>query len=160
MNCSWMENRILPYLDGRLKDGERRKVETHLAACAPCRARVNEFRAVSDLLGEMPSIAASQAFDARMNARIAAEPPRQAWWSLLMPSPRVAFAASLLLVLVVWTASRPADTDLYPDYAPANMGANADFRMMKDLPVLEDYDVLSNFEPLTDLPPAVQADQN
>ncbi len=160
MNCSRMENRILPYVDGRLKEGERREVETHLAACAVCRLRVEEFRAVSGMLDELPKVEPSPAFDARLHARIAAEPSRQSWWAWLAPSPRVAFAASLLLLLVVWTASRPTDPDSYPHVAASSMGANADIRMMKDLPVLEDFDVLSNFEPLTELPPAVQADQN
>jgi len=46
--------------DGRLKEGERREVEKHLAACAACRLRVNEFRAVSGLLDELPVIEPSR----------------------------------------------------------------------------------------------------
>ncbi len=161
MNCSRIENRILPYLDGRLADSDRREVEAHIFACEPCRVRVEEFRAVSGLLGELPMIAPSAAFDARLQARIAAEPARRGWGAWLAPSPRIAFAASLLLVLVVWTAKRPTDRDTYPAHVPdAAAGANADFRMMKDLPVLEDYDILSNFEPLTDLPAPVPQEQN
>ncbi|HYT21633.1 MAG TPA: zf-HC2 domain-containing protein, partial [Candidatus Polarisedimenticolia bacterium] len=68
-----MENRILPYVDGRLKEGERQEVEKHLAACAACRLRVNEFRAVSGLLDELPVIEPSAAFDVRLWARVAAE---------------------------------------------------------------------------------------
>ncbi len=51
MSCEKMESRILGYVDGRLKESERLDVEKHLASCAPCRLRVNEFRAVSGLLG-------------------------------------------------------------------------------------------------------------
>src|SRR5438034_9451202 len=40
MSCGRMENRVLPYVDGRLKEGERRDVEKHLATCAACRLRV------------------------------------------------------------------------------------------------------------------------
>ena len=152
MNCARMESRILPYLDGRLKEDERAEAEKHLAACAVCRLRVNEFRSLSGLLDELPKIEPSADFDLRMQARIAAEPPRQSWWAWLAPSPRVAFAASLLLLATVWVASRPAEQGL-------NMTApDTELRMMKDLPVLEDYDVLANFEPLPDLPPPVETE--
>jgi len=147
-----MESRILPYLDGRLKEDERAEAEKHLAACAVCRLRVNEFRSLSGLLDELPKIEPSADFDLRMQARIAAEPPRQSWWAWLAPSPRVAFAASLLLLATVWVASRPAEQGL-------NLTApDTELRMMKDLPVLEDYDVLANFEPLPDLPPPVETE--
>jgi anti-sigma factor RsiW len=152
MNCARMESRILPYLDGRLKEDERAEAEKHLAACAVCRLRVNEFRSLSGLLDELPKIEPSADFDLRMQARIAAEPPRQSWWAWLAPSPRVAFAASLLLLATVWVASRPAEQGL-------NLTApDTELRMMKDLPVLEDYDVLANFEPLPDLPPPVETE--
>ena len=150
MTCSGMKERILPYVDGRLKDGERRDVEKHLATCAACRLRVEQFRAVTNLLDEMPRIEPSAAFDVRVRARVAAEPPKQNWWAWLTPSPRVAFAASMLLLATVWIASRPADQQLY--------SPEAEIRMMKDLPVLEDYDVLANFEPLTELPQPVQTE--
>ena len=68
MSCNWMENRILPYVDGRLKENERREVETHLESCTACRLRVNEFRAVSGLLDELPAIEPSAAFDLRVHA--------------------------------------------------------------------------------------------
>jgi anti-sigma factor RsiW len=144
-----MENRILPFVDGRLKVSERGEVEKHLASCAACRLRVNEFRAVTGLLEELPQIEPSTAFDARVRARVAAEPVKQGWWAWIMPSPRVALAASMLVMATVWIASRPgivniADTD--------------DPQIQQDLPVLQNYDVISSFEPLTDLPAKVQTD--
>lgn len=160
MNCRKMENWILPHLDGRLKARELRKAEAHLAACAACRQRVEEFRAVSGLLDEMPKIMPSPFFDARLQARIAAEPARKTWWAWLAPAPRVAFAASLLALLCVWTASRPQDIDSYPHYATAYMRSDDQLRMVRDLPVLEDYDVLENFEPLADLSSAPQPEGN
>jgi anti-sigma factor RsiW len=143
MSCSRMENRILPYVDGRLKESERRKMEAHLAACAACRLRVNEFRAVTGLLDELPQIEPSAAFDVRVRARVAAEPVKQSWWAWFTPSPRVAFAASLLLLGTVWIGANSNQTSI----------------AQEDLPVLENYDVLSNFEPLTELPQPVQADE-
>ena len=145
MSCNRMENRILPYVDGRLKENERREVETHLESCAACRLRVNEFRAVTGLLDELPVIEPSAAFDMRVHARVAAEPVKQSWIGWFAPSPRVAFAATLLVAATVWLGS----------FSGTQQPAIA----QEDIPVLENYDVLSNFEPLTELPQPVQADE-
>jgi len=160
MNCGKMEKYILGYVDGRLEEGELRKAEAHLAGCAECGRRVAEFRTVSGLLGEMPKIMPTDGFDARLQARIAAEPARESWWAWLAPAPRVAFAAGMLALLCVWVGSRPREADSYPHYAVTEMGEEDQLRMVKDLPVLEDFDVLESFEPLADLPPAVQAEGN
>jgi len=144
-----MENRIVPYVDGRMKENERAQVEKHLAACPACRLRVNEFRAVTELLDELPQIEPSAAFDARVRARVAAEPVKQSWWAWLAVSPRVALAASMLIAATAWIASRPAIM---------NLADTDDPQIQQDLPVLENYDVISSFEPLTDLPSQVQTE--
>ncbi len=144
MSCSRMENKILGYVDGRLKESERLEVEKHLAACAACRLRVNEFRAVSGLLDELPMIEPSKAFDLRVHARVAAEPVKQNWWAWLMPAPRVAIAASMLLLATIWVSTHSSSTQVA--IAP------------EDVSVLENYDVLSNFDLLTELPQPVQVD--
>jgi anti-sigma factor RsiW len=143
-----MEKKIMGYVDGRLREGERREMEKHLTACAACRVRVNEFRAVSGLLDELPVIEPSAAFDLRMQARIAAEPAKQSWWAWFAPSPRVAFAASMLLLATVWLGSRPPDSPL--------SAADID-KINQNMQVLENYDVISDFAPLSDLPQPVQA---
>lgn len=147
MSCGRMEKRILPYVDGRLKEGERLEMEKHLAACAACQLRVNEFRAVTGLLDELPVIEPSEAFDLRVHARVAAEPVKQNWWASFMPAPRVTFAASMLLLAMAWLGSRPAD---HPAIAE------------QDLPVVEnaDYDVISTFAPLADLSQAPSDDDD
>ena len=153
MSCTRMESKILPYVDGRLKASEQREMEKHLAACAACRLRVNEFRAVTGLLDELPQIEPSSAFDARVRARVAAEPAKQSWWAWFAPSPRVAFAASLLLFATIWIGSRS------PQDRSVNGPSVDEAQVVNDLPVLENFDVLSNFEPLTDLPQPVQGDE-
>jgi anti-sigma factor RsiW len=152
MSCEKMESRILAYVDGRLKESERPDVEKHLTACAPCRLRVEEFRAVSSLLEELPVIEPSPGFDARVRALVAAEPVKTNWWAWLRVPPRVAFAASALLVasLVFGYRSRIAEPVVHVD----------DAQMMQDLPVLEDHDVLTNFEPLKELPPPADDDSD
>jgi anti-sigma factor RsiW len=150
MSCERMESRILGYVDGRLKENERLEVEKHLPACAACQLRVNEFRAVSGLLDELPVIEPSPAFDARVHALVAAEPQKVNWWAWLRVSPRVAFAATALLLATLWMGYTSRITT-----APVQVD---DAQLMQDLPVLEDHDVLSNFEPLKELPP--QADDD
>jgi anti-sigma factor RsiW len=147
MSCTRMENKILAYVDGRLKESERLEMEKHLSACGACQLRVNEFRAVAGFLEELPQIEPSAAFDVRVRARVAAEPVKQGWWAWFTPSPRVAFAASLLLLATVWIGSRPTDRTLT---------AADEAQINQDLPVLENFDVLSDFGALTDLPQPVQ----
>ncbi|MGB7849167.1 MAG: zf-HC2 domain-containing protein [Candidatus Acidiferrum sp.] len=156
MSCEKMASRILGYVDGRLKDSERLEAEKHLAACVPCRVRVEEFRAVSGLLDELPVIEPSPEFDVRVRALVAAEPAKQDWWAWLRVSPRVAFAASTLLLATLYLGifGRQQVSPL-----PWNNPITADEQMMQDLPVLEDHDVISNFEPLKELPPPVQNDE-
>jgi len=152
MSCERMESRILGYVGGRLKENERLELEKHLAECAPCCLRVNEFSAVSSLLDELPLIEPSPEFDMRVHARVAAEPVRKAdWWAWLHVSPRIAFAASMLLLMTLWLGYRTS-TPVAP-IIPDN-----DQALMQDLPVLEDHDVLQNFEPLKDLPPGPEDD--
>jgi anti-sigma factor RsiW len=152
MGCEKMESRILAYVDGRLQESERLDVEKHLATCAPCHLRVQEFRAVSELLEELPVIEPSPAFDARVRALVAAEPLKTDWWAWMRVSPRVAFAASALLVASLWFGyrSRIVEQPIQVD----------DAQMMQDLPVLEDHDVLTNFEPLKELPAPADDDSD
>jgi len=152
MSCERMESRILAYMDGRLKDSERAEAEKHFAACAICRVRVNEFRSVSDLLGELPMIEPTPAFDVRVRARVAAEPVKQSWWAWMRPSPRIAFAASMLLLAMLWIGYRTQPVAPLP-ISPEE----ADASMMQDISVMEDHDTLANVEPLKELPPPVEA---
>jgi len=145
-----MEKKIMGYVDGRLKEGERLEMEKHLSTCAACRVRVNEFRAVNVLLDDLPMIEPSAAFDIRMQARVAAEPAKQSWWRWFAPSPRVAFAASMLLLAMVWIGSRKPDIRL---------SATDVEKINQNMQVLENYDVISDFAPLSELPPPVQAEE-
>jgi anti-sigma factor RsiW len=150
MSCVKMESRILAHMDGRLKDSEQAEMEKHLAACPVCRVRANEFRSVSDLLGELPMVEPTPAFDVRVRARVAAEPVKLGWWAWMRPSPRIAFAASMLLLATLWIGYRKeavAPLPISPEEASAGL--------MQDISVMEDHDTLANFEPLKELPPPV-----
>jgi anti-sigma factor RsiW len=148
------EKRLVAYLDGKLHAHERREFEAHLAICVACRERAEGFRSLWDVLEDLPAIAPSPAFDAMVRARVQQEVNRAGFWSWIVPSPRIALAATALLIASVWLStfqptrlapSRPATTAVVTN-------AEAEFGMIKDLPVLEDYDVVTTFDALSELP--------
>ncbi len=149
MNCERMETRLIAYMDGRATTAERAEVESHVADCAGCRARVEEFRRLWSVLDEAPGIEVSPAFDARLRGRIAAE-PRTGWLGWFVPQPRLALAMTLLVALAAWIATLPPA----PSNHNSELAQEEEFKMIKDLPVLENLDVLANFEALSEVPPA------
>lgn len=153
--CEFIESKLIAYLDGRAGPAERHVVEEHLAGCAACRARAEEFRALWSTLDDLPEIAPSPSFDASLRQRIAAEPAARSFWRWI-PSPRLAFAVTALVVMAVWMSTVPR-TNTSPTVAgsvnPATqLTEESDFGMIRDLPVLENYDVVSKFDALSELP--------
>jgi len=147
MKCEDISNELIAYLDRRANSAERRAVEDHLAGCAACRERAEEFRALWGALDGMPVIEPSPGFDARVRQRVTAE-PRPGWFAWLVPQPRLAFSLAMLLALGVWMARLPNR---------AGYGApteQEDFNAIKDLGVLENYEVLMKFDALSELPAA------
>ena len=154
MNCGHMKKKLVAYLDGNLAIAERRQMETHLAICTACQERAAEFRSVWDVLDELPVLEPSAAFDNRVRERVRQEPIRTGFWSWIVPSPRMAFAVTALLIASIWLSSfqpgRLAVT--HPPAGATVQNTEAEFGMIKDLPVLEDYDVLTSFDALSELP--------
>jgi anti-sigma factor RsiW len=145
--CDDVSNQLIAYLDRRANSADRAEVEDHLASCASCRTRAEEFRMMFGALDQIETIEPSASFDARVRERITQE-ARPRWFSWLVPQPRLAFAMALLLVLSVWMAKLPREN--------ANVAATGteqqDFDAIKDLDVLENYDVLSKFDALDEVP--------
>jgi anti-sigma factor RsiW len=154
MNCGQTGKKLVAYLDGKLAIAERRQVEAHLAICTACQERAAGFRSIWDVLDELPALAPSPAFDNRVRARVRQEPVRARLWSWIVPSPRMAFAATALLIASIWLSSfQPGRLVVtHPSGGPAVQNAEAEFGMIKDLPVLEDYDVVTSFDALSELP--------
>jgi anti-sigma factor RsiW len=147
MSCKRIEGKLVAFMDGRASDSDRRVVESHLKNCAACQARVEGFSGVWAMLNEVPVVEPSQAFEARLRARMAAEPQRQNFWaglSAMLPSPRLALAVALLAVFSMWQSSRPVTVN----ETAAPVSSDAEFRMIQDLPVLENYDVLTSLDAL------------
>jgi anti-sigma factor RsiW len=154
MNCRQTEKKLVGYLDGKLAIAERHQLEAHLANCTACQERAAGFRSVWDVLDELPALAPSSAFDSRVRSRVRQEPVRAGFWSWIVPSPRIAIAATALLIASIWLSSfQPARLVVtHPAGGAAVQNTEAEFGMIKDLPVLEDYDVVTSFDALSELP--------
>jgi anti-sigma factor RsiW len=149
-NCAGMEDKLVQYLDGRAKPVERRAVEDHFAVCSGCRSRAEDFRALFGALDDLPVISPSPSFDAALRARVAAVAGRPGFWGWI-PSPRLAFAVAALVAVSVWLASMPRSAS-NNSAAITHVPAEAEFGMIRDLPVLENYEVISKFDALSELP--------
>jgi len=152
MNCTRTEKKLVAYLDGKLHAGERREFEAHLASCSLCGERAEGFRAMWDVLEELPPIMPSPGFDSLVRARVQQEASRGGFWSWILPSPRMAFAAAALLIASIWLSSFQPGRVSTPGQMVAVQTSEADFGAIKNLPVLEDYDVVTSFDALSELP--------
>jgi len=162
--CGAMESKLIEYLDGRAVPAVRHAVEKHLSGCASCRTRAAELRSLYSVMEDLPAVSPSSSFDASLRARIATEPARRSFWDW-MPSPRLAFAVTALVVLSVWISSGPRvikspsvmsqgihEIHEIQESNEGNVSAQNDFGMIRDLPELENFDVISKFDALTELP--------
>jgi anti-sigma factor RsiW len=150
MKCEDLSRELIAYLDRRANSAERMEVEDHLANCAACRTRAEEFRKVWNVLDEMPIQEPSLGFDARIRQRIADE-PRAGWFRWFVPQPRLALSMALLVALCVWISRLPRDYSTTATM-PAPVTEQQQFQVIENLGVLENYDVLSKFDALSELP--------
>jgi anti-sigma factor RsiW len=155
MKCEDVSKELIAYLDRRANSAERVMVEEHLAGCAACRARAEDFRKLWSVLDEVPIHEPSFGFDARLRQRIAAE-PRPRWFTWLVPQPRLAFSMALLLALSIWIARLPKDQPASFANAPSE---EEQFQMIDHLGVLENFDVLTKSDVLSELPSRTQPEE-
>jgi len=96
------EEDLSAYLDGRLPTARSARLEEHLAACEPCRQRLEGLRAVVEGLRALPSMAAPRSFALRPEQ--VTSPARPMAWaqraSAFGPAGAAAAAALLFIVLV------------------------------------------------------------
>ncbi|MGA9884702.1 MAG: zf-HC2 domain-containing protein [Candidatus Acidiferrales bacterium] len=150
MKCEDVSNELMAFIDGRVKSGERRGIEDHLAGCRTCRTRAEEFRKVWTVLEEVPAIEPSFGFDARLRQRIGAE-PRPAGFFSIFARPRLALSMALLAALLVVVVKLPLGN---PAVQPVSATVQQeDFNAIKNLGVLENYDVVTKLGALSDLAP-------
>jgi anti-sigma factor RsiW len=158
MKCEEVSKELIGYLVKHANSAQQREVEEHLAGCAACRKRAEEFRGIWQVLDEVPAVEPSFGFDARVRQRIAAE-PRRKWLQWAVPQPRLALAALLLIVLTVWMVK---PTVKHPGAAATAAMQQEDFNAIKNLGVLENYDVVTKMDALSELTPTAvpQPDQD
>jgi anti-sigma factor RsiW len=159
MKCEKASEELISYLDGKLDQSERSEVQEHLAGCAACRARAEEFRGVWSVMDEFPAIEPSFEFDARVRQGVAEE-PRRSWSAWFVPQARLALAAVLLIALTVWVAKRPASNPSSPPLPGAAAANEQDFNAIRNLGVLENYDVVTKMDALSELVPASKRPAN
>jgi anti-sigma factor RsiW len=148
MRCEEVANELMAYVDGRASAEVRRGIEEHLAGCADCRTRAEDFGKVWSMLDEAPAIEPSFGFDARLRERIAAEPQRARFFSFV-PQPRLALSIGLLAAMVVLVVKLPTGNPVTQPQSAAV--EQEDFNAIKNLNVLENYDVVTKLSALSDL---------
>ena len=55
LQCVQLVDTLTDYLDGEVNEGQRRRVEQHLATCEGCRAALDQFQTVIGLAGRLTS---------------------------------------------------------------------------------------------------------
>jgi anti-sigma factor RsiW len=155
MKCEDVANELMAFVDDRIGAGARRGIEEHLAGCAACRTRAEEFRKIWAALDEVPAIEPSFGFDARLRQRIAAEPPRSRFFSFV-PQPRLALSMALLAAMIVLVVKLPLGNPVGQPMTPVVQ--QEDFNAIKNLGVLENYDVVTKLSALSELLPAQPSD--
>lgn len=137
---------LVDYAAGRLEAESRRRLEAHLAVCAPCRWVVSAQKGVWDALGAWEVPEASPGFDAAVLRRIAMEKESvrgRRWLGWVGRHWKAAAAvgvAAIVLVVGVWfrlagVAPSPAGTEQV--HAPAAQAEAAELeRDLEDLEML------------------------
>jgi predicted anti-sigma-YlaC factor YlaD len=150
MKCEEVSKGLIEHLSQRADSVQEREVGEHLAGCVACRRTAEEFRAIWNVMDELPAIEPSFGFDARVRQRVAAEPHRR-WFDLLVRQPRLALAIGMLIALMFLVVKLPVKN-------PGTTGTTSvtqqeDFNAIKNLGVLENYDVVTKMDALSELTP-------
>jgi hypothetical protein len=73
MKCPDVRRRLSVWLDGELPPATAGAVDSHLAGCERCRTRAEELRHVSRLVGDLPSLEASDSVAQEVLTRLEVE---------------------------------------------------------------------------------------
>jgi anti-sigma factor (TIGR02949 family) len=119
MTCQELDRLLYPYLDGEFQPEERMDMETHLAACANCKRRVEQEREIQQALRRAArhSIESSRA-PASLRAGIQVGLKRQVLRSYQLQFLRVSAAALVVVAMGGgWVAFRPEERQRYVEDA-------------------------------------------
>jgi len=120
MNCSRIEELLVPYLEGDLSADDRRAVDAHVASCADCRASLATFMSLEESLGTLKeTIPSWKTAEARFSRRTGLE-KRRSVPALVFSAPFVAGLSFVALGVVLFlrgNAIFPAIQSLGPRFA-------------------------------------------
>jgi predicted anti-sigma-YlaC factor YlaD len=147
---------LAAYAAGDVSAGERGRVDEHLAACAPCRAELSDYRAVLARLATTepaPPEVAWPRYRAELRARLARRASWRARWLRPVPiavSAAVAAVVALVLVAVLPGYRAPADLGgIEYDGLAGRIELIDHYGVVERLDLLEDLDVIRNLDRLT-----------
>lgn len=146
--CGKLETLWIPYLDGNVNEEERALVEGHLAECAECARRRDEFLAVSQALAAWEAPDPSPWFDAKLRRRIEAQAGARGGLRRFFELFPIPASFAILLVLAALLLS----TGTQPPASPARPAEFAnEARMEEVFHAAEEVELLNNFELLSEL---------
>ena len=98
--CVEFAEELVAYLDGEQPSAEHARIEQHVGTCLSCRRELERLRRVRTLLGALPAIDPSAAFQDALWQRLDVAPPaaRRRRRTLVWGVPALAAAAALALV--------------------------------------------------------------
>lgn len=134
-----LQEQLSAYLDGELGEGERRRLEEHLAGCPACRARLRTLEETVRLLRALPTVPPPRSF--KLTPTMIAPAPRPRW-APLFP---LATAVSALLLLVV-LAAEFSGTLARPAVAPAPAAAPAEVQIQREVQLEADREAAGDEE--------------
>jgi len=160
MKCDEVGEMLPDLAAGLAKPSDAMK--EHLQACAPCAARLQQFRQTMALMDEWEAPELSPYFDTRLQARLreekVAEASRGRGWFAWLPRPAIAMAAALVLAIGVgiWVYStHGSGTGNMVAIAPPPVQPNASAERgtaVSDLQTLDsDNDLYADFDVLDDI---------
>ena len=112
MNHESMKDKVFLLRDGELPPGERPAVEGHLAACADCRAALEEWKKLSAAFFSRPAVEPSEDFVRGVMDKVRSAPaPGRSWLdsareAFAFPRWALAGAAGLAAVIVLVSVPR------------------------------------------------------
>jgi anti-sigma factor RsiW len=148
MDCKRDREEIGAYADGELAGEVRAAFESHLAACASCRAEVAAHERLAHAFASLPEVTPAGDFEARFWARVARErEARQTSWPSWLTWRRVlGFAAvtAVALLLFLPLPGRRTGEGLLSSHPAATAKVDPDVKIVsnpKDFELLQDPDM-------------------
>jgi len=123
MTCKKLRNKLSAYLDGELKNREKRKVQSHLRQCQVCREQLGQLQKIAILMQNLPSQKAPTDLEARILKKTILDQGKlekklidvRVLWQIFRPGLQKAFVGAAVLVVIVgcclylWNFSSPPE---------------------------------------------------